>query len=182
LVQMNDLPAQIIKAAAALGHRLARDQAMLVCAESCTGGMIAMALTETAGSSAWFERGLVTYSNQAKIDLLAVDRTLIDRAGAVSEAVAVAMAQGALASAGTGAVQLALSVTGIAGPSGAVPGKPVGTVCFGFAWPGGALALTRIWSGDRSQIRQRSALFSLQEAQRMWLSRHSLAPEPDQSA
>jgi nicotinamide-nucleotide amidase len=167
----------IFKAAAQLGQRLARDNAMVVCAESCTGGLIAMSLTQTAGSSAWFDRGFVTYSNQAKQQLLGVPALLIAEHGAVSEAVALAMARGALERSGANSssgptVLLALAVTGIAGPGGAVAGKPVGTVCFGFAWAGGGVAMTRIWTGDRNLVRQKSALFSLQEGQRLWLKNH----------
>ncbi len=94
-------------------------------AESCTGGLIAAACTQVAGSSDWFERGFVSYSNAAKTELLGVDPALIDAQGAVSEPVARAMVQGALR---RSPVQLAVAVTGIAGPGGAVPGKPVGTV------------------------------------------------------
>ncbi len=173
--------AEVIKAAAALGQRLARDQAMIACAESCTGGLIAMALTDTAGSSAWFERGYVTYSNLAKHQLLGVELDLIEQHGAVSEAVALAMANGAYAKCSGTAVKLALAVTGIAGPGGAVAGKPVGTVCFGFAWLGGQTAMTRIWTGDRTQIRQRSALFALREAQRVWLTSNVLTEQTDQT-
>lgn len=178
---MTSLP-DVIRAAATLGQRLARDQAMLVCAESCTGGLIAMALTETAGSSAWFERGYVTYSNQAKTDLLGVDAALIERDGAVSESVARAMALGALKRGGAAPVQLALAVTGIAGPSGAADGKPVGTVCFGFALRDGSSVVTRIWTGNRSQIRLRSAQFAMQEAQRLWLANHIPLESSDQTA
>ncbi len=167
----------IFKAAAQLGQRLARDNAMVVCAESCTGGLIAMALTQTAGSSRWFDRGFVVYSNLAKQQMLGVPAQLIAQHGAVSEAVAVSMARGALerslaVSSSGPQVQLALSVTGIAGPGGAVAGKPVGTVCFGFAWPGGELGMTRMWTGDRNLVRQKSGLFSLQEGQRLWLKNH----------
>ena len=99
----------------------------LAAAESCTGGLIAAACTSVAGSSDWFERGFVTYSNEAKTELLGVPAALIAAHGAVSEPVARAMAEGALAKA---PVALAVAVTGIAGPGGAVPGKPVGLVHF----------------------------------------------------
>lgn len=119
-------------------------------AESCTGGLIAAACTDIAGSSDWFERGFVSYSNAAKTDLLGVDAALIAAHGAVSEPVALAMAAGALARA---PVQLAVAVTGIAGPGGAVPGKPVGTVWI--AWgSAGALRAERLqFGGDRAAVR-----------------------------
>ncbi len=107
----------------------------LATAESCTGGLIAAACTAPAGASDWFERGFVTYSNAAKTELLGVDAALIAEHGAVSQPVALAMLRGALARA---PVQLALAVTGIAGPGGAVPGKPVGTVWL--AWGTGVSA------------------------------------------
>jgi nicotinamide-nucleotide amidase len=167
----------LVRAATALGQRVARDGGQLACAESCTGGLISMALTETAGSSAWFDRGFVTYSNAAKTALLGVDANLIEQHGAVSEAVALAMAQGALARSLAAQGGLAMAVTGIAGPSGAVPGKAVGTVCFAFAWPSGSAVVTRIWRGDRANIRHQSAVFSLQEAQRLWLKNHFIEPD-----
>jgi nicotinamide-nucleotide amidase len=102
---------------------------MLATAESCTGGLVAAACTDLAGSSAWFERGFVTYSNAAKTELLGVDAVLIDRHGAVSEPVARAMAAGALA---RSAARLSVAITGIAGPTGGSADKPVGTVWFGW--------------------------------------------------
>ena len=103
---------------------------MLATAESCTGGMMAATCTDLSGSSQWFERGFVTYSNAAKTEMLGVDPALIAQYGAVSEQVAGAMAAGALTHS---LAQVAVAVTGIAGPSGATPDKVVGTVCFGFA-------------------------------------------------
>lgn len=120
-------------------------------AESCTGGLIAAACTELAGSSAWFDRGFVTYSNQAKTDLLGVDAALIAEHGAVSEPVARAMAEGALQRA---SVQIAVAVTGIAGPTGGSTDKPVGTVWL--AWAGQGMqtrAVRACFDGDRAQIR-----------------------------
>ena len=122
----------------------------LATAESCTGGLIAAACTALAGSSDWFERGFVTYSNEAKTELLGVDAALIAAHGAVSEAVALAMARGALAQA---PVQLAVAVTGIAGPGGAVPGKPVGTVWLAWADARGARAERLQLDGDRGAVR-----------------------------
>lgn len=122
-------------------------------AESCTGGLIAAACTAVAGSSDWFERGFVTYSNAAKAELLGVSPALIEAHGAVSEDVARAMAEGARARAG---VELAVAVTGIAGPGGAVPGKPVGTVWLALAAADGRPA--EAWhlqiDGDRSAVRE----------------------------
>lgn len=122
----------------------------LVTAESCTGGLIAAACTDLAGSSDWFERGFVTYSNAAKIELLGVDPALLQRDGAVSESVARAMAQGALQHSHA---QVAVAVTGIAGPGGGSAAKPVGTVCFGFALPGQVAVETRRFGGDRAAVR-----------------------------
>ena len=125
---------------------------MLATAESCTGGMIAGALTEIAGSSDVVERGFVTYSNAAKTELLGVKASLIDAHGAVSSEVAAAMAEGALAHA---PVDLAVSVTGIAGPGGATPGKPVGLVWFGLARRGKPVRTEHhVFHGDRSLVRR----------------------------
>jgi nicotinamide-nucleotide amidase len=132
---------------------------MMACAESCTGGLIAAACTDLAGSSNWFERGFVTYSNAAKTEMLGVDAPLIEQHGAVSEAVARAMAQGALRHS---AAQVSLAVTGIAGPSGGTPDKPVGTVCFGWAIDGAMHAEVRVFGGDRSAVRAAAARHALQ--------------------
>jgi nicotinamide-nucleotide amidase len=136
----------------------------LTTAESCTGGLIAAACTAVAGSSDWFERGFVTYSNAAKTELLGVDAALIAQYGAVSEPVALAMAAGALAHS---PAHWAVAVTGIAGPGGAVPGKPVGTVWL--AWGrAGALRAERLQlGGDRAAVREatvQSALARLRES------------------
>lgn len=138
---------------------------MLCTAESCTGGLIAASCTELAGSSVWFERGFVTYSNEAKTELLGVPAELIAQHGAVSAEVARAMALGALA---RSRAQVAVAVTGIAGPGGAVPGKPVGTVWL--AWTGAAggkpVAGVRLLQlqGGRSEIRQHTVIEALQAA------------------
>ncbi|HWS75808.1 MAG TPA: nicotinamide-nucleotide amidohydrolase family protein [Quisquiliibacterium sp.] len=154
-------------AALALGRQLQALGAMAVTVESCTGGMIARALTETAGSSAWFDRGFVTYSNEAKIELVGVSAATLAAHGAVSEPVAAEMAAGGLA---RSRARLAISVTGIAGPGGAVPGKPVGTVCFGWALPAGAagasprvLSATRHFEGDRAAVRCQAAAHALEQ-------------------
>jgi nicotinamide-nucleotide amidase len=130
----------------------------LAAAESCTGGLIAAACTAVAGSSDWFERGFVTYSNAAKTELLGVDTALIAAHGAVSEPVARAMAEGALARA---PVQLAVAVTGIAGPGGAVPGKPVGTVWLAWGTAAGVQAERLQLGGDRSAVREATVAAAL---------------------
>jgi nicotinamide-nucleotide amidase len=122
----------------------------LVTAESCTGGLIAGACTDLAGSSAWFERGFVTYSNDAKTELLGVEERLLRRAGAVCEGVARAMVLGALAHSHA---QVAVAVTGVAGPTGGSPAKPVGTVWFGFAVPGTLITEKCRFAGDRAAVR-----------------------------
>ena len=130
----------------------------LVTAESCTGGMIAAACTDLAGSSAWFERGFVTYSNDAKTELLGVEERVLRRAGAVCGPVAKAMVEGALAHSHA---QVAVAVTGVAGPSGGSPAKPVGTVWFGFALPGQVVAEKCHFEGDRAAVRQATVLHAL---------------------
>jgi nicotinamide-nucleotide amidase len=137
------------------GHRLLADLMvkngqMLTTAESCTGGMIAAACTDLAGSSAWFERGFVTYSNEAKMQMLGVDAALITQHGAVSEEVAHAMVQGAIAHS---RAQVAVAVTGVAGPAGGSAAKPVGTVWFGFATPSGVVTEMQRFDGDRAAVR-----------------------------
>ena len=123
---------------------------MLATAESCTGGLIAAACTDLGGSSNWFERGFVTYSDAAKTELLGVDAALIAGHGAVSEVVARAMAFGAVRHAH---VQVSVAVTGIAGPTGGTPSKPVGTVWFGFQVDGGLSSEVQRFDGDRAAIR-----------------------------
>jgi nicotinamide-nucleotide amidase len=132
---------------------------MMATAESCTGGLIAAACTDLAGSSAWFERGFVTYSNEAKTELLGVDKALIDRHGAVSEEVARAMALGAVAHS---KALVAVSVTGIAGPTGGSVDKPVGTVWFGWAVEGLVAAQVMRFPGNRAAVRAATVAHSLQ--------------------
>ena len=144
----------MIALAESLGRKLQEKGARLVTAESCTGGWAAQAVTAIAGSSAWFERGFVTYSDEAKAELLGVRRETLERHGAVSEETAREMALGALARS-RGSV--ALAITGIAGPGGGSAAKPVGTVCFAWAARGGALrSETRLFSGDREAVRRQS--------------------------
>ena len=156
---MNDandsLPDLVARVAALLDQR----GALLVTAESCTGGLIAAACTERAGSSAWFERGFVTYSNEAKHEAIGVDAALIAAHGAVSEPVARAMAEGALAHSHA---QVSLSVTGIAGPTGGSPDKPVGTVWFGWSVDGATRTERRRFDGDRATVRQATVDHALQ--------------------
>jgi nicotinamide-nucleotide amidase len=132
----------------------------LAAAESCTGGLIAAACTTLAGSSDWFERGFVTYSNAAKCELLGVDAALIAAHGAVSAEVACAMAAGALV---RSPADIAVAVTGIAGPGGAVPGKPVGTVWLALMRRGGAPQAERLQlDGDRANVRAQTVVIALQ--------------------
>jgi nicotinamide-nucleotide amidase len=145
-----------------IGARLKARGALLVTAESCTGGWAAQALTSVAGSSAWFERGFVTYSNAAKEEMLGVRTDTLSRHGAVSEETAREMALGALErSRGT----LALAITGVAGPTGGSAEKPVGTVCFAWARKGQpASAETRHFAGDREAVRRQSVEHALARA------------------
>jgi nicotinamide-nucleotide amidase len=122
----------------------------LATAESCTGGMIAAACTDLAGSSAWFERGFVTYSNDAKEELLGVPASLIEQHGAVSEPVARAMAQGAVT---RSPARVSVAVTGIAGPTGGTAAKPVGTVWFGYSVDGQLTSELQCFAGDRAAVR-----------------------------
>lgn len=139
---------------------LQRKNWQLATAESCTGGLIAAACTDLAGSSGWFERGFVTYSNAAKMELLGVAASLIEQHGAVSEEVARAMVEGAIRHSHA---QVALAVTGVAGPNGGSAAKPIGTVWFGWATPTGVVSETRRFEGDRRQVRQATVRHALQE-------------------
>jgi len=150
----------------AVGKVLHQKGLLLSCAESCTGGLVAAAITAVSGSSAWFDRGFVTYSNQAKTDHLGVSLQTLQDYGAVSPETAAAMACGVLQASLSSSI--ALSTTGIAGPGGATPGKPVGMVCFGVAWrsPHGVAheTFTQYFAGDRSEVRMASVQFALQAA------------------
>jgi nicotinamide-nucleotide amidase len=148
-MSMND--PELLDLAARLGARLQARRLMLATAESCTGGLIAGAVTAIAGSSAWFDRGFVTYSYASKTDLLGVPAGWIEQSGAVSEVVARAMADGALARSDA---DVAVAVTGIAGPAGGTPEKPVGMVCFGWARRGSPTAVATVhFPGDRAAVR-----------------------------
>lgn len=145
--------------AAIAGGRLKAAGRLLVTAESCTGGAVGQAATAIAGSSDWYERGFVTYSNAAKSEMLGVRAETIEQHGAVSEETAREMAAGALAnSRGT----LSLAVTGIAGPGGGSAAKPVGTVCFAWALGGLVRAETRRFEGDRESVRRQAVIRALQ--------------------
>ena len=135
----------------ALGERLLARGWLLTTAESCTGGGIAAAVTDVSGSSAWFDRGFVTYSNAAKMEVLGVPASTLDAAGAVSAATATAMAAGALA---RSVAQVSVAVTGVAGPTGGSVAKPVGTVWFGYAVTGAEpCARLHRFDGDRAAVR-----------------------------
>ncbi|MDX2312492.1 MAG: CinA family protein [Gammaproteobacteria bacterium] len=143
-----------------VGEALSARGFMLATAESCTGGWASMAVTAVAGSSAWFERGFVTYSNAAKQEMLGVRPKTLLRDGVVSEAVVVEMAAGALIHS---QADISVAISGIAGPGGAVPGKPVGTVCFSWAVKGQSHHKdTKHFEGDREAVRLQSVMFALQ--------------------
>jgi nicotinamide-nucleotide amidase len=141
-----------------VGSVLKSQGLILATAESCTGGGVAQAITEIAGSSEWFECGFITYSNASKSDMLDVPEALIVRYGAVSDEVAQAMAEGALANSNA---TITLSTTGIAGPGGAVPGKPVGTICFAWAMAHRTFSERLVFQGDRHAVRQQTVAHSL---------------------
>lgn len=142
-----------------LGAALLTRGEWLTAAESCTGGWLAQSVTAIAGSSAWFERGFVTYSNAAKVEMLGVPETTLARHGAVSEATARAMAQGALTHS---RADWSVAITGVAGPTGGSPEKPVGTVCFAWGWKdGGCEAQTCHFAGDRAAVREQSVRHAL---------------------
>ncbi|QID16509.1 CinA family protein [Nitrogeniibacter mangrovi] len=141
------------------GELLERKGWILSTAESCTGGWIAEAITAIPGSSGWFDCGFVTYSNTAKTRLLGVPPALLATHGAVSEAVVRAMVAGALAGS---EANVAVAVSGVAGPTGGSPAKPVGTVCLAWAWPGAeVLAETCHFEGDREAIRRQTVIHAL---------------------
>jgi len=140
------------------GKALKKKRQMLVTAESCTGGWVAQAVTSVAGSSDWFDRGYVSYSNAAKRQQLGVSRRTLERHGAVSEQAARAMARGALK---RGRGTIAVSVTGIAGPGGGSPEKPVGTVCFAWAQGRKMASETKRFRGSRNSVRRQSVIHAL---------------------
>jgi len=146
--------------ASQVGARLKERGLRLATAESCTGGWVAQAVTSVGGSSEWFDRGFVTYSNAAKEEMLAVQAATLQTWGAVSEPTAREMAAGALAHS---RAQIALAVTGVAGPTGGTPEKPVGMVCFAWASRRGEpRSLTHRFAGDRESVRRQSVIAALQ--------------------
>jgi len=159
---MKDQDAALMRLAARLGKRLRERGRMVATAESCTGGWIAKALTDVPGSSQWFGEGFVTYSDDAKVRTLGVSRAALAREGAVSAAVARAMAKGALRRTGA---EVAVSVTGIAGPDGAVPGKPIGTVWFCWVERVGGRTLSFVerkrFRGGRDAVRRSTVRHAL---------------------
>ena len=143
-----------------VGARLKARGLLLATAESCTGGWVAQVVTSVSGSSEWFDRGFVTYSNDAKREMIGVRVETLDRHGAVSEETAREMAAGALAAS---RAQIAVAITGVAGPTGGTPQKPVGMVCFAWAVHGGAVdSSTQHFAGDREAVRRASVMFALQ--------------------
>ena len=158
LKQELDAPG-LIALTADLSDILQKSGWRMATAESCTGGMIAAACTDLPGSSAWFDRGFVTYSNEAKTDMLSVPAELIGRHGAVSEEVACAMAQGAVAGS---RAQATVAVTGVAGPGGGSAEKPVGTVWMAWATPAGVVSERCHFDGDRTAVRQATVQRALQ--------------------
>ena len=162
---MND----IIELAARVGRELQAKGLLLATAESCTGGGVAQAITEIAGSSEWFDCGFIAYSNASKTELLDVPAAVIAQFGTVSEEVADAMAEGALANSNA---HITLATTGIAGPGGAVPGKPVGTVCFAWAIEHHSFTERLVLSGDRRAVREQTVAHALQGLLR-FMEQHS---------
>jgi len=149
---------EMIELATKVGAALQAKRLVLATAESCTGGGVSQAITEIAGSTAWFDCGFVTYSNNSKTELLDVSAALIAQFGSVSEEVAAAMAEGALSNSNA---DVALSTTGIAGPTGAVPGKPVGTVCFGWSRGDSSFTERLVFQGDRQAVREQTVIHAL---------------------
>lgn len=145
-----------------IAEHLLRNTERLVTVESCTGGLVGKQITDLAGSSAWYEGGFISYSNKAKTSMLGVPNHLIKRHGAVSLEVARAMAEGAL---NNSAAEWSISITGIAGPGGGTEAKPVGTVCFGWAYSLDQMSKTDIqqFTGDREKVRLQAAEYVLQQ-------------------
>ena len=153
------MDADLIALSQAVGSACSQRRLLLTTAESCTGGWAAQVITHTAGSSEWFERGFVTYSNEAKIELLGVAPETLEQFGAVSPETAARMAEGALKSS---KAMISLSITGIAGPTGGSPGKPVGTVCFAWCRVGQTTdAETVVFAGDREAVRRQAVVHAL---------------------
>ena len=152
-----------LKLAEHVGIVCVADKRVITGAESCTGGLIAAVLTSVSGSSAWVDRGFVTYSNEAKMEMLGVTSATLDAFGAVSEETAREMSMGALKNS---RATMAYSVTGVAGPTGGTAAKPAGMVCFGFATVNGVTSFTHHFKGDRSAVREQSVNFVLSQLSR----------------
>lgn len=148
----------ISRAVAELGECLKVHDNVLATAESCTGGLLASTLTDVAGSSDWFAGSVVAYANAVKSDLLGVSSDTLEKHGAVSEPVVLAMAEGVLKTVGA---DFSVAISGIAGPSGGTPDKPVGTVWMAWAWPGGSRAKSYRFSGDRTAVKEQSVMAAI---------------------
>jgi nicotinamide-nucleotide amidase len=158
-------PQQLTTLAQTLGDKLHQRHWMFASAESCTGGWLGKVATDIPGSSSWFERGFITYTNVAKQEMLGVPQSVLQQHGAVSEPVALAMAEGAIV---RSHAQLSVAITGIAGPGGGSEEKPVGTVCF--AWAGNGISShsqTRYFDGDREAVRMQAVAEALQGLHRI---------------
>lgn len=150
---------ELVRLSETVGWALKERALTLAAAESCTGGWVAQVLTHTAGSSAWFDRGFVTYSNAAKTELLDVAAEILAEHGAVSRPTAEAMVGGVLRHS---VADLALAITGIAGPGGGSPEKPVGTVCFAWGWRNRSIySEIRHFAGDREHVRRQAVVHAL---------------------
>ncbi|MCB1984323.1 MAG: CinA family protein [Burkholderiales bacterium] len=157
---MSDSKQAIICLAAEVGERLRQRGLLLVSAESCTGGWLGQAVTAIAGSSLWYDRGFITYSNRSKNEMLGVSIATLEKYGAVSEITAQEMASGAQKNSHA---QVSVAITGIAGPSGGNKAKPVGTVCFAWLFTEGLLnSETCFFTGDRESVRRQSVMKALQ--------------------
>ena len=153
---------EIYNLAEQLGHLLVAGNMQITTAESCTGGACAMAITEVPGSSVWFDRGFVTYSNLAKIEMLGVQGSTLNESGAVSEATISEMVTGAIQNS---VADFAIAISGIAGPGGGSPEKPVGTVLFGWLQkPDKVQTCQQLFSGNRHQIRTQAVIYALTTA------------------
>ncbi|MCC2603829.1 CinA family protein [Planctobacterium marinum] len=150
---------QILTLSAQLGELLTDKNWQITCAESCTGGGIGYAITSASGSSNWFHRGFITYSNEAKSDLVAVDPQIINKHGAVSQPVVEQMSLGALKAANA---NVSVAVSGVAGPGGGTQDKPVGLVWFGFIVGDEHFAFSRIFTGDRARVREQTIEVAMQ--------------------
>ena len=148
----------ISRAVAELGECLRVEDHYLATAESCTGGLLASTLTDVAGSSEWFAGSVVAYSNEVKSNLLGVKPEILEQHGAVSEPVVLAMAENVLKTVGA---DLSVAISGIAGPGGGTPDKPVGTVWMAWAWPGGTRARQYNFTGDRASIKDQSVMAAI---------------------